>query len=52
MMISSHAFDAAGARVCGFKAAYVNRYRLPFDDTPYLPHLTVGDFTELAAALL
>jgi 2-haloacid dehalogenase len=52
MMVSSHAFDAAGARACGFKAAYVNRYKLPFDDTPYLPQLTVGNFTELVAALL
>ncbi len=52
MMVSSHAFDAAGARACGFKAAYVNRYKLPFDDTPYLPQLTVGNFTDLAAALL
>jgi len=52
MMVSSHAFDVAGARACGFKGAYVNRYELPFDDSPYLPQLTVGDFTELAAALL
>jgi len=42
-----------GARACGFKAAvYVNRYNLRFDDTPYLPQLTVVNFTELAAALL
>jgi len=52
MMVSSHAFDTAGARACGFKAAYVNRYNLPFDDTPYLPQLTVANFTDLAGALL
>ena len=52
MMVSSHAFDVGGARACGFKAAYVNRYKLPLDDSPYLPQVTVGTFMDLAAALL
>jgi 2-haloacid dehalogenase len=52
LMVSSHGFDAMGARACGYHAAYVNRYRLPYDDTPYLPDLTVRDFPELADALL
>lgn len=51
MMISSNSFDVVGARACGFRAAYVDRYRLPVEDTPYQPDVTVADFTELADAL-
>ena len=51
LMVSANSFDVMGARACGFRGAYINRYRLPFEDTPFLPDLTVKDFTELAAAL-
>jgi FMN phosphatase YigB (HAD superfamily) len=50
-MVSANSFDVMGARACGFRGAYINRYRLPFEDTPFQPDLTVKDFTELAAAL-
>jgi 2-haloacid dehalogenase len=52
LMVSSNAFDVMGARACGFRGAYVNRYRLPYEDTPYRADITVADFTELAEALL
>ncbi len=52
MMVSSHAFDVLGARACGYHGAYVNRYRLPYEDAPQLPDITVSDFSELAEALL
>lgn len=52
MMVSSNSFDVVGARACGLRGAYVNRYRLPYEETPYRPDLTVSDFTALAAALL
>ena len=52
LMVSANAFDCVGARACGFLAAYVDRYRLPVEDSPFLPALTVADFTELADALL
>ncbi len=52
MMISANSFDVVGARACSFKAAFVNRYGLPYDDTPYTPQVVVKDFTELANALL
>ena len=41
-----------GARACGFRRPYVNRYGLPMEETPYLPDLEVGDFLELAAHLV
>jgi 2-haloacid dehalogenase len=52
MMVSSNSFDVVGARACGYRGAFVNRYELPYDDSPYRPHVTVRDFHELADALL
>ena len=52
MMVAAHAFDILGAQSCGFKAAYVNRYKLPTEDSAYQPDITVDDFVELAARLL
>lgn len=52
MMVSAHTFDLLGAKSCGFKAAYVNRYNLPEEDSPFQPDLRVKDFTELASALI
>ena len=48
LMVSANSFDVMGAKVCGYKAAFVNRYGLPYEDSPYLPDVTVADFTELA----
>ena len=52
MMVAAHAFDLLGAQTCGFKAAYVNRYKLPTEDSEYQPEIIVNDFVELAAKLL
>jgi 2-haloacid dehalogenase len=52
LMVSSNSFDVMGGRACGFRGAYVNRYRLPYEDTPYRADVTVADFRELADALL
>jgi FMN phosphatase YigB (HAD superfamily) len=43
--------DVAGARACGFKAAHIDRYRLPYEDTPFRPQITVKDFHELVGVL-
>ena len=51
MMVASHSFDVMGARACGYRGAYVNRYRLPFDETSYRPDIEVNDFIELATRL-
>ena len=52
MMVAAHSFDILGAQACGFRAAYVNRYRLPTEDSEYQPDIIVDDFVELAAKLL
>lgn len=51
-MVSANSFDAVGARACGFRAAYVDRYRLPVEDSPFQPDIVAKDFAELADALL
>ena len=51
MMVAAHAFDIMGARACGYRGAYVNRYRLPYEETPHRPDIEVNDFIELADAL-
>ena len=52
MMVASHSFDIMGARACGYRGAYVNRYRLPFEETPYRQDIEVYDLVELAATLV
>jgi 2-haloacid dehalogenase len=51
MMVAAHAFDIMGARACGYRGAYVNRYRLPYEESPHRPDIEVRDFVELADAL-
>ncbi len=52
MMVASHSFDILGARACGYRGAYVNRYRLPYEESSLAPDIEVSDFTELADRLL
>ncbi len=52
MMVAAHSFDIMGARASGYRGAFVNRYGLPFEETPYQPDLVVDDFTELGDRLL
>jgi 2-haloacid dehalogenase len=51
MMVSAHSFDAVGARASGYRAAYVNRYDLPYDETPYQFDVEARDFLDLADKL-
>jgi 2-haloacid dehalogenase len=51
MMVSAHPFDLVGARACGYRAAYVNRYGLPYEDAPFQPDVVVKDFHQLADRL-
>jgi len=52
LMVSANSFDVMGARSCGYRGAYVNRYGLPYEDTHYQPDLTVLDFRELVDVLV
>jgi 2-haloacid dehalogenase len=52
LMVSSNSFDVVGGRACGMRGAYVNRYGLPYEETPYRADVTVPDFNGLADALL
>ncbi|MGH2405193.1 MAG: haloacid dehalogenase type II [bacterium] len=52
LMVSSNSFDVVGARSCGMRGAYVNRYRLPYEETSYQPDVTVADFAALTEALV
>ena len=52
MMVAAHSFDILGAQACGFRAAYVNRYGLPTEESEYQPEIVVRDFVELASKLL
>ena len=51
MMVSANSFDVMGARACGFRGAFVNRYQLPYEDSPFQPDVVVKDFQELAERL-
>lgn len=51
VMVAAHAFDVMGARACGYRGAYVNRYRLPYEASPHRPDIEVPDFIALADAL-
>ena len=52
MMVAAHAFDILGARACGYRGAYVNRYELPYEESELVPDFEVPDFSELADRLL
>ena len=52
LMVAAHAFDILGARACGYRGAYVNRYGLPYEESHLLPDLEIRDFRELADCLM
>ena len=51
LMVSSNSFDLVGARASGYRGAYINRYDLPYDETPYRPDIEARDFLSLARKL-
>ncbi len=52
MHVANHPFDCVGAKAAGMRAAYIDRRKRPFGDTPHAPDVTVADFSELAGVLL
>jgi 2-haloacid dehalogenase len=51
LFVANHAFDCIGAKAYGMRAAFIDRRKRPFGETPHQPDLVVADFTELAATL-
>lgn len=51
MHVANHAFDCIGAQAQGMRGGYINRRNRPYEDTPYMPSLVVGNLKELADAL-
>jgi 2-haloacid dehalogenase len=49
--VANHAFDCIGAKAAGMCAAFVDRRRRPFGDTPHQPDLVVANLKELADRL-
>ena len=47
MMVAAHSFDIHGARACGYRGAFVNRYQLPYEPTAPAPEWTGPDFLAL-----
>ena len=54
MMVAAHSFDIMGARVSGYRGAYVNRYLSSRTRTlsSMRPIIVVSDFNQLADVLL
>ena len=52
MHVANHPFDCVGAKAAGMCAAYIDRRKRPFGETPHQPDIVVADFDELARALL
>lgn len=45
-MVSANSFDVVGARACGLRGAFMNRYKTPYEDTHYQPDVLVRDFAD------
>ena len=51
LFVANHAFDCIGAKASGMRAAFIDRRKRPFGETPHVPDLIVEDFRALADAL-
>jgi 2-haloacid dehalogenase len=49
MFVANHAFDCIGAKSYGMRAAFIDRRKRQFGDTPHQPDIIVESFAELAA---
>jgi 2-haloacid dehalogenase len=51
LFVANHAFDCIGAKSHGFRAAFVDRRKRPYGQSPNQPDVIVADFKELAEVL-
>ncbi len=52
MHVANHAFDCIGAKAYGNRAAFIDRRRRPYGQSPHQPDVIVKDFAELAHVLV
>ena len=52
MMVASHSFDILGARASGYRAAYINRYDLPYEETPLQPDIVTNNLVHFASLMV
>lgn len=48
LFVANHAFDCIGAKSAGMHAAFIDRRKRPFGDTPHQPDIVVQDMKTLA----
>jgi len=48
LFVANHVFDCVGAKASGMRAAFIDRRRRPFGQTPHQPDLIVRDMGALA----
>ena len=51
LFVANHAFDCIGAKSYGMRAAFIDRRKRPFGETPHQPDIIVSNFEELAAVM-
>ena len=47
LFVANHAFDCIGAKAYGMRAAFIDRRKRPFGDSPHQPDIIVEDFAAL-----
>ncbi|MEZ5856640.1 MAG: haloacid dehalogenase type II [Hyphomicrobiaceae bacterium] len=52
LFVANHAFDCIGAKSHGFRAAFIDRRKRPYGQSPHQPDLIVANFKELADRLV
>jgi 2-haloacid dehalogenase len=51
LFVANHAFDCIGAKSYGMRAAFIDRRKRPYGETPHQPDIIPADFAELAAVM-
>ena len=51
LFVANHAFDCIGAKSYGMRAAFIDRRKRPFGETPHQADLVVANFAELADSI-
>jgi len=52
LFVANHAFDCIGAKSAGMHAAFIDRRKRPFGETPHQPDILVANMGELADVMV